>query len=142
VVRPGELCEIVGAGPVAPDVLADFAVDALIYGIVTRGTDLTHIHKLGGEIPDALRRAVLARSPECSLVDCHETHNLELDHAQPRARRGPHSLENLKPLCRFHHILKTYYGWRLEGSDEDGWRLIPPDMPDDRAPPDELPVAG
>jgi hypothetical protein len=140
--RPGETCEIVGAGPVPPDVLADFAVDALVYSIVQRGTDVTHIAKLGGEIPAPLRRAVLARSPECIRRGCHVTHNLELDHTQPRAREGPHSLENLRPLCQFDHALKTYSGYQLVGSDETGWDLIPPDHPDDRAPPDELPLAG
>jgi hypothetical protein len=137
--RPGDVSEIVGAGPVPPDVMADFAVDALIYGIVTHGTDLTHVQKLGGEIPAALRRAVLARTPECSRRTCHETHNLEIDHTQPRARQGPHSLENLKPLCQFDHALKTYFGWQFVGTDELDLDLVPPDG--ERAPPGDLELA-
>ena len=146
---PGDVCEIVGAGPVPPEVMWHFATDALVYGIVERGTDVSHINKLGGEIPDALRHAVLAHSPECILVNCHETHGLEIDHSQPRARVGPHAIGNLKPLCHHHHVLKTHAGWQLVGSDEGGWNLVPPGdsadrsppAVDDRAPPDELPFA-
>ncbi|MGI9022630.1 MAG: hypothetical protein ACR2HV_05265, partial [Acidimicrobiales bacterium] len=32
--------------------------------------------------------------------------------------------------CRWHHHLKTYCGYRLEGSPGD-WRLVAPDHPPD-----------
>ena len=140
-VQPGDVCEIDGAGPVPPEVMADFAVDALVYGIVNDGVNLTHMSKLGGEIPAALRRAVLARDRECGVVGCHQRHNLEIDHIQPRARQGPHSIDNLRAACKSHHPLWTYFGWKVGGSHAEGWRLIPPTNVD-RAPPDELPLAG
>jgi hypothetical protein len=63
--------------------------------------------------------------------------------------QGPHAIGNLKPLCKFHHILKTHAGWQLVGCDEGAWDLVPPGgagdrsplAADDRAPPDELPFA-
>jgi Domain of unknown function (DUF222) len=43
--QPGDFCEIDGAGPVAPEVMCDFATDALIYGIVTNGINLRTVPK-------------------------------------------------------------------------------------------------
>jgi hypothetical protein len=87
--RPGDVCEIDSAGPVPPEVMWNFATDALFYGIVTNGTDLTHLRKLGGDVPTALRQVVLARDRECILIGCHQRHHLEIDHLLPRSREGP-----------------------------------------------------
>jgi hypothetical protein len=63
--------------------------------------------------PAALRDHVLARYPTCTAPGCHRpAHRCDGDHivAFPQ---GPTSQENVHPLCRPHHRLKTHGGWRV-----------------------------
>jgi hypothetical protein len=126
----GEFCEIDGVGPVPVPVMWDLADDALLYGIVTNGTNLTHMAKLGGDTPEALRRAVHERDRSCVVPGCSERGRVDVDHITPRARNGPHAMANLCLLCKFHHALKTYDGWQIRGSPGN-WEWTPPD----RSPP-------
>jgi len=43
---------------------------------------------------------------------CGSTHEVEIDHARPRARGGPATIDNLRLLCRFHNDLaaREVYG--------------------------------
>ena len=52
-------------------------------------------------------RDLTCRAPGCDrpATDC------DLDHTVPYPH-GPTHASNLKALCRFHHILKTFWGWR------------------------------
>ncbi|MGO8937436.1 MAG: HNH endonuclease signature motif containing protein [Mycobacterium sp.] len=66
----------------------------------------------------ALERAVRCRDltcrfPGCSrpAVICDIDHTTPFNHQDPSAG-GPTVLENLKCLCRQHHRLKTFGGWR------------------------------
>lgn len=48
----------------------------------------------------------------------------DLDHRIPHASGGPTQVDNLFPLCRFHHRGKDEGGWRYD-IDPDGtivWR--------------------
>ena len=44
----------------------------------------------------------------------------DLDHAKPWPE-GATTMENLGPLCRRHHVMKTHYGWELV-PESDVWR--------------------
>lgn len=66
----------------------------------------------------ALERAVRCRDltcrfPGCSrpAVVCDLDHTVPFNHQHPAAG-GPTTAENLKCLCRQHHRLKTFGGWR------------------------------
>ncbi|OBH42998.1 HNH endonuclease signature motif containing protein [Mycobacterium mantenii] len=66
----------------------------------------------------ALERAVRCRDltcrfPGCSrpAVVCDLDHTVPFNHQDPAAG-GPTTAENLKCLCRQHHRLKTFGGWR------------------------------
>ncbi len=66
----------------------------------------------------ALERAVRCRDltcrfPGCSrpAVVCDLDHTVPFNHQNPAAG-GPTTAENLKCLCRQHHRLKTFGGWR------------------------------
>lgn len=53
-------------------------------------------------------RDVTCRAPGCDrpATDC------DLDHTVPYAEGGATHPSNLKCLCRLHHLLKTFWGWR------------------------------
>jgi hypothetical protein len=66
----------------------------------------------------ALERAVRCRDLTCRFPGCHRPavhcdidHSIPFNHADPAAG-GPTVLGNLKCLCRLHHRLKTFGGWR------------------------------
>ncbi|MEE4024344.1 DUF222 domain-containing protein [Gordonia sp. PKS22-38] len=60
--------------------------------------------------------ADLIRSGElcCSFPGCNNrAFHADVDHSVPHAEGGPTDPRNLKPLCRFHHRIKTFAaGWR------------------------------
>ncbi|WP_139334584.1 HNH endonuclease signature motif containing protein, partial [Mycobacterium colombiense] len=53
-------------------------------------------------------RDLTCRAPGCDrpATDC------DLDHTIPYADGGPTHASNLKALCRLHHLMKTFWGWR------------------------------
>lgn len=55
-------------------------------------------------------RDLTCRFPGCSkpATGC------DIDHTIPYGRGGPTQASNLKCLCRFHHLIKTFWGWRDE----------------------------
>ncbi|KRQ21005.1 MULTISPECIES: HNH endonuclease signature motif containing protein [Mycobacteroides] len=57
----------------------------------------------------------MCRFPGCS----HPADTADLDHSVAYADGGRTSVENLKALCRKHHLLKTFCGWR-EIQEPDG----------------------
>ncbi|OCB18887.1 hypothetical protein A5674_07925 [Mycobacterium malmoense] len=66
-------------------------------------------------------RDLTCRAPGCDrpAVDC------DIDHTIPYAQGGPTHPSNLKVLCRQHHLLKTFWGWRDEQLPDGTliWRL-------------------
>ena len=66
-------------------------------------------------------RDLTCRAPGCDrpAVDC------DLDHTIPYSQGGLTHPSNLKCLCRQHHLLKTFWGWRDEQLPDATviWRL-------------------
>ncbi|OBI22077.1 HNH endonuclease signature motif containing protein [Mycobacterium sp. E2497] len=66
-------------------------------------------------------RDLTCRAPGCDrpAVDC------DIDHTIPYNDGGPTHASNLKALCRQHHLLKTFWGWRDEQLPDGTliWRL-------------------
>lgn len=60
-------------------------------------------------------RDLMCRFPGCS----HPADSADLDHSVPYADGGSTAIGNLKALCRKHHLLKTFCGWR-EIQEPDG----------------------
>jgi hypothetical protein len=66
------------------------------------------------EIPDRLREQALLRDPVCVFPWCGvRSHRRDVDHIVPYETGPPGQTRsnNLAPLCRFHHRLKTHGGW-------------------------------
>jgi hypothetical protein len=131
----GETCEVAGVGPVPVATVRALAADAILSAVVTKGVEVTAVAHLGRTIPAHLRTALEARDPTCVVEGCGVRQHLEIDHVVPFATGGPTSLDNLARLCRWHHHLKTYAGYRLEGGPGH-WRWLAPDgSPPGPAPP-------
>ncbi|BBB41930.1 HNH endonuclease signature motif containing protein [Mycobacteroides abscessus] len=67
-----------------------------------------------------LDRFVRCRDETCRFPGCSQpAESADLDHSIPYAIGGHTSADNLKALCRKHHLLKTFCGWR-EIQEPDG----------------------
>ena len=72
-----------------------------------------HIHVGAYEVPDRLAEQTQLRDHTCAFPWCERpARACEKDHVIPHARGGPTCTENLAPLCKRHHRLKTHHcGW-------------------------------
>lgn len=74
-----------------------------------------------------LRRFIVARDGRCIWPRCPEPANqADLDHATPWEQGGITSADNLNALCRRHHLLKTFDGYRLITDSHGAWHLVTP----------------
>src|ERR671922_2855335 len=66
-------------------------------------------------VPAYLRRAVLSRHPHCAFPGCRQPGTwCQVHHLRPRADGGVTALNNLVPLCAFHHLIAVHqWGWQL-----------------------------
>jgi hypothetical protein len=114
--EPGDVCEIVGSGPIPVAVASRLLDDAFLKAVVVDGTDVLTVSHLGRTIPVRLRTAVEEMHPECDIEGCHVSENLEIvDHNQPIEECGRTELGNLGRLCLHHHHHKHRHRLRLEG---------------------------
>jgi hypothetical protein len=64
------------------------------------------------EVPDRFAEQVALRDVTCVFPYCSRSaRRCDVDHVVPHARGGPTATDNLAPLCRRHHRLKTHGGW-------------------------------
>ncbi len=136
--EPGEVCEIVGSGPIPVAVASKLLDDAFIKAVLVDGTDVLAVSHLGRTIPARLRTAIEELYPECVLEGCHMTENLEIDHNVPIEEGGRTELRNLGRLCCHHHHYKHKHGLRLVGEDTNQRFVKPgPRQPPDPTDPDD-----
>ncbi len=96
-------------------------------------------------VTDLQRQVISLRDGTCRFPGCVRlAHRCEIDHATPWDTGGETDLDNLGALCKHHHQLKTFGGWRITRSSRAGtctWRsplgriyehqppeLIPPEL--------------
>ena len=83
-----------------------------------------HISVDAYEVPDVMAERARAARPTCVFPRCSRTaRRCHLDHGVPWPH-GPTADDNLAPLCRLHHRLKTHGGWIYTRLDETSllWR--------------------
>lgn len=62
--------------------------------------------------PDSLREQVVVRDGACVFPHCNrDARRADLDHIEPYGDGGRTAADNLAPLCRVHHRVKTHGGW-------------------------------
>ena len=72
-----------------------------------------HLHVDQYQVPDRLAAQATERDLTCVFPWCtRPAEACDLDHAIPYSEGGPTASDNLGPLCRRHHRLKTHHaGW-------------------------------
>ncbi len=71
-----------------------------------------HLHVEGYEVPDRLREQTTLRDHTCVFPWCSRSaRKMDADHVIPYAEGGTTSSDNIAPLCRRHHRLKTHSAW-------------------------------
>jgi hypothetical protein len=109
----GELCHLVGGGPVPVQLVRERVVDAFVKAVVHDGTKVDTIVHYGRRRPALLQSVLdLGDPPEfdgpvCSEAGCDRRFGLQWDHREPVANGGATSRDNLDPLCVPDHIAKT-----------------------------------
>ncbi|CAM3937104.1 HNH endonuclease signature motif containing protein [Mycobacterium senriense] len=104
--RPGVLPGVEGLIPA--EVIAELARSARLVPVIAPGGAEDH-YTPSATLADFVRcRDLTCRAPGCDrpATDC------DLDHTIPYAEGGPTHASNLKALCRQHHLMKTFWGWR------------------------------
>jgi hypothetical protein len=125
-----EVCEIPGVGPVPLATATRVLGDAFLKIVISDGRDVQSVCHLGRTIPVHLETALQERDPVCVVPKCENDYRLEIHHRVPVTEHGPTSMENLVRICRWHHDLVTYEGWKLEGQPGSWAWHPPPDFAD------------
>jgi hypothetical protein len=112
-VHEGEMCHVVGGGPVPVPVIRAAAKDAFLKVAFDDGVEIRKVAHLGRHIPAELRTALeLGPLPEldgivCEEEGCDRRYGLEWHHVDPVANGGMTSKEQLRALCKPHHVEET-----------------------------------
>ncbi|OBH46869.1 HNH endonuclease signature motif containing protein [Mycobacterium mantenii] len=102
--------EVGAEGLIPPDLVAELAASARLAPLVHPGDGLPE----PGYVPSkALTDFVRCRDLTCRWPGCDQPAvNCDIDHTISFADGGPTHASNLKCLCRTHHLVKTFWGWR------------------------------
>jgi Domain of unknown function (DUF222) len=92
------------------DLVAELARTADLVPVVHPGDAPAECgYRASQQLSDFVRcRDLTCRFPGCDRAAIH----CDLDHTIPFGNGGPTHASNLKCLCRIHHLLKTFGGWR------------------------------
>jgi len=136
--HPGEVCHVIGGGPMPVSVAWDLAQEgAFVKAVLHDGVVIGTVAHFGRHINAELRTALGLGDPPlfdgaaCAAAGCDRRHRLQWDHVDPVANRGPTKFDNLQPLCSPCHAEKTR-------RDREAGLLDPhpPDYLDDADPDD------
>jgi len=120
-----------GYGPIPADTAAAIAQDATWQRLLTDPATgiLTDYSTTTYQPGKTLRAAVEARDETCMFDWCDTpASHCDLDHIQPFDHHhtgtgntpGQTRAQNLQPLCRRHHLLKTHAGWDVARDPHTG----------------------
>jgi hypothetical protein len=109
----GEVCRIVGDGPIPVDIARELAKDAFVKVVLHDGVAVHTVAHLGRKRPAHLETAPLLGAPPdfdgvtCSKDGCDRRYGLQWDHIDPVANDGLTARDNLQRLCVPHYTEKT-----------------------------------
>ncbi|MFC3778618.1 HNH endonuclease signature motif containing protein [Mycolicibacterium holsaticum] len=107
--EPASTAVIVGGGVLPPALLAELINNGATVRNLYRPPDITEPRYRPSR---SCERFVCLRDMTCRFPGCDRPAQCcDVDHTNPYPP-GPTHASNLKCLCRFHHLLKTFCGWR------------------------------
>lgn len=110
-------CELVGYGPITAQMARELAADSTLRRLVTDPLtgDAIDLGLNAYRPSAALRRAMEAKRPTCSMPGCNRpAYSCEADHREERRDGGRTDLGNIGPLCKMHHQMKTKKRWKVD----------------------------
>ncbi|MEI2717228.1 MAG: hypothetical protein V9E98_09570 [Candidatus Nanopelagicales bacterium] len=114
--------EIPGCGPIPAEIARELAADRKWRWWITEPTT-AHVTATSARTytpSAALARLIRAREPYCRMPGCRApAHRCDLDHTVPWPD-GDTTADNLGPVCRRHHNLKTHRHWKLTNNGPHG----------------------
>ena len=114
VVADGEVCELVGWGPMPVSTVEEMiASGALLCAVATKGCDVASVVHLGRRPTALMTTALQWLYPTCAVQGCGQVARLQKDHRDDWARTKVTMLGGLDLLCAYHHGLKTTKNWAL-----------------------------
>ena len=118
----------IGAPVALRDLLADPRVPVTLRRMVTDPTtgQLLDLGRSSYRLTGPLRRFILSRDTTCRFPHCtRPARRCDIDHIRSWHDDGRTDRDNLIPLCRRHHVLKTHGRWTILRRRPDGtveWR--------------------
>jgi hypothetical protein len=112
--RTNTPAELVGHGPIAPELARRLAADGTWQRILTDPMtgDIVDIGRRRYRPPAALTDYIRARDQVCTFPTCAQPAiDCALDHSTAYRDGGATSADNLTAKCRRHHLLKHHAGW-------------------------------
>jgi hypothetical protein len=124
-----EICEIEGIGPVSVATATELLSEGGLRYLVKEGFDIKTVTRADRSVAKAVDAALIVRDRTCCVPGCAKRLGLERDHVFIDYNEdGPTELDNLVRMCPEHHALKTFGGWRLEGTPGN-FRWVAPAHP-------------
>ena len=110
---PVGYCEIPRLGPVPVALAHSVAPEAIINLIIRQGVDVKALVTLSQSVTPRMQVALDAMYPTCGERNCDVRHGLENHHITDYSLVKETRIENIVPLCSYHHNLVTYRGFTL-----------------------------
>ena len=122
-----EASELPNGAPVSTKTVQRLACDGLLHRVLKADSVVIDVGRATPTVSGAQWRALKARYKRCCFPGCDRpigwTHP---HHIEFRAHGGPTTMNNLLPLCFYHHRLVHEGGWQVVRTEE-GIRFIAPD---------------
>jgi hypothetical protein len=110
-VADGEVCHILGGGPIPVRIVREMAKDAFLKVVLHDGVNIHTVKHFGRHINAVLRTALDLGAPPGFLglvcKRCGNRYRIEIDHDNPVGNRGETSHANTDGLCHACHLIKT-----------------------------------
>ncbi len=138
-VMDDEICEICGLGPIPVWVARKMLGDAVLKLVITEGVAVANVTHLGRSATIAQQVALWWQQSACTVLGCTRTRRLQNDHRYEWVKTKRTRVDELDPLCKHHHDLKTYDNWALIQGTGPRPMVAPtnPRHPKNRPPPRE-----
>ncbi|MGZ8636106.1 MAG: DUF222 domain-containing protein [Actinomycetota bacterium] len=121
-------CEIEDGPVIHPETVRRLLCNARVQTMVeSEDGDVLAVGRMSRQPSPWMLRQIRYRDRECQFPGCGARRFTEAHHIVWWRHGGRTDLDNLAPICSFHHRLVHEHGWRLERDPDEGLRWFRPD---------------